>query len=218
MGIGFYGYPPQPPKGLPEPPQGPPLTGIMPGPPMGLPEPPDTGPVDTEPWIDSVIPQEGELRPPPEPPPVVVVEPVIVPPVIVPPPPDITPETIVPPVYEDPIPEPMPVPPQGVVPIVQPPASIIVVAGLAPVGTFMVYLGKRLLLSMAASIGQQLGASAGAMLVGPLGKQISRGVRLRYHTGVSPGALGQIVPQTSSAVSYAQAWRMVPQEFSYWEA
>ncbi len=204
----FYGPPPTPGGGEVNPRQGPPGIGIMP-------EPPKVEPIDPEPWIEPVIPPEDEVRPAPAEPPNIVIGPAIQPPVISPPPPDITPPTIVPPGFEDPIPIPYPQPPLGIMPVVQPPASIIVVAGLAPVGTFMVYLGKRLLLSMAASVGTQLGTNAGAMLVGPLGKRLARGVRLRYHTGVSPGESEGNANKT--AVGYDQAWRMVPQEFSYWE-
>ncbi len=183
------------------------------------PPPAEILPVDPEPWVELPIPPDEEKRPPPPLPPVVVIEPVEKPPVILPPPPDITPPTIVPPQFEDPIPEPYPVPPVGIQPPTRPPPTIVIAGAVAGVGTFMVYLGKRLLLSMAASTGSQLGAHAGAMLIGPLGKTMSRGVRLRYHTGVSPGAMGQASSGMgqSTSVGYEQAWRMVPQEFSYWE-
>lgn len=185
--------------------------------------PPKELPVtDPLPWIEHVMPPEEQKRPPVEdkPDPVMVIT--EKPPVIMPPPPDITPISIVPWEIEDPIPEPLPEPPTeesrgGAQPPTRPPPTIIAVGAIAPVGTFMVYLGKRLLLSMAASTGSQLGAHFGAMLVGPLGKTMARGVRLRYHTGVSPGARGVDSVSGAKAASYFDAWRALPQEFSYWE-
>ncbi len=185
----------------------------------GLPvdPPPDNiAPVDPEPWIDTVIPPEDEKRPPPQAPPLVVIEPVEVPPVIMPSPPDMTPVSIVPWEYEDPIPEPLPLPPIGRKPVVQPPASIVVVAAAGGVGTFMVYVGRKLVLTMAASLGTSLGKSAGAMLVGALQKQLFRGTKLRFHTGNSFGNFTPGLTETSR-LSYEQAWRALPQEFSYWE-
>ncbi len=213
----FYKPPPGtpgggPPEGMRPVVEGPPLVEMGPPPPV----------IDPEPWIEVVLPPEEEKIPPIGTPP----EPVLVvidkPPVILPPPPDITPESIVPIEVEQDFPTPLPEAPTPekpgghILPAVPPP-SIIPLAGLAPVGTFMVYLGRRLLLTMAASVGSQLGSHFGAMLVGPLGKTMSRGVRLRYHTGVSPGAMGQIGEMKGSAVSYMDAWRQTPAEFSYWE-
>lgn len=185
------------------------------GPPIN-PPPPDVQPVDPGPWIEPSLPPEEEKRPPPEPPDVVVILPVIMPPVIVPPVPDMTPPTIVPPEYEDPRPEPLPV--DGILPTVQPPPGIAPVAGEQGKGTFMVYVGKRLVLTMAASLGGSLGKSAGAMLVGAVQKQLFRGTTIRFHSGQSYGSYEPPGGRTkASAVSYQEAWRMVPQEFSYWE-
>ncbi len=183
------------------------------------PPPPVIEPVDPGPWIEATLPPEDEKRPPPQAPPEVVIEPVVIPPVIVPPPPDMTPPTIVPPEYEEVIPEPLPVPPRGVRPVVRPPAALPVV-GLRSIGTFMVYRGTKLILSMAASeTGQQLIEDATAMLVGAVMKQLAPGTSIRFHTGRSPG---DPIPlggrRRASAASYGEAWRMVPQEFSYWEA
>ena len=177
---------------------------------------------DPSPWINPVIPPEDEKRPPPASPPDVVIQPIEVPPVILPPPPDMTPPTIVPPEVETPIPVVLPDPDVGSIIPPRPPPTIVSVGALAPVGTFMVFVGKRLVLSMAAAIGQQFGASVGAMLIGPLGKMMARGVHLRYHTGKSPGAMGQVDPTMGrstrgAALGYEDAWRAVPQEFSYWE-
>jgi len=187
------------------------------GPHMEDPNPPNVEPVNPLPWIIETMPPEDEIMPPPEAPPEVVIEPTVVPPAIKPPIWDITPESIVPLPFETPKPSPIPNAETGGVVPLGAPASIMVIGALAPVGTFMVYVGKRLVLSMAASIGNQLGASVGAMLVGPLGKTMGRGVRLRYHTGVSPGSLGQ-VDNRATAASYSEQWSMAPQEFSYWEA
>ncbi len=192
---------------------GPPLVEQGPPPPV----------IDPGPWIEAVIPDEGEKVDSGEPPPQPVIVIIEQPPLVLPPPPDITPVSIVPAAVEDPRPlghpeAPSEESPGGYILPGVAPASIIPLAGLAPVGTFMVYLGKRLLLSMAASVGTQLGAHFGAMLVGPLGKTMARGVRLRYHTGVSPGAMGQAPEGGGSAASYMDAWRQTPAEFSYWEA
>ncbi len=187
------------------------------------PPPNDVPPVDPQPWIEAVLPPVGQVRPPLPAPPVVVIEPVEKPPVIMPPLPDIMPESIVPWVYEDPIPEPLPMPPVGHKPPVRPPPTIVVSAAVVGLGTFMVYVGRKLVLTMAASLGTSLGKSAGAMLVGAINKQLFRGTTIRFHTGQSYG-LGDHTPSDDrtdtpgKSVSYEQAWRMVPQEFSYWEA
>lgn len=180
------------------------------------PPPAEIMPIDPEPWIEAVIPPEEEKRPPPQTPPIVVIEPVEKPPPILPPPPDISPPTIVPPEFEDPIPDPFPEPPAGIKPVVQPPASIMVIAGLEGVGTFMVYVGNRLVLTMAAALGTSLGKAAGAMLVGAVQKQLFRGTHIRFHTGNAYGNFTPGLTETRS-VSYSEAWRMLPQEFAYWE-
>ncbi len=187
------------------------------------PPPNDVPPVNPLPWIEAPLPPESEKRPPAPAPPVVVLEPVEKPPVIMPPLPDMMPPTIVPWVYEDPIPEPLPMPPMGQLPPVRPPPTLVVAPIVAGLGTFMVYVGRKLVLTMAASLGTSLGKSAGAMLVGAINKQLFRGTTIRFHTGQSYG-LGDHTPSDDrtdtpgKSVSYIQAWRMVPQEFSYWEA
>ncbi len=187
------------------------------------PPPNEVPPVNPLPWIIRALPPEEETRVPPPMPPVVVIEPVEKPPVIVPAPPDLTPGTIVPWVYEDPIPEALPMPPVGHKPPVRPPPTIVVSAAVVGLGTFMVYVGRKLVLTMAASLGTSLGKSAGAMLVGAVNKQLFRGTTIRFHTGQSYG-LGDHTPSDDrtdtpgKGVSYEQAWRMLPQEFSYWEA
>lgn len=182
----------------------------------------DVGPpapiMDPGPWIEVVIPPEEERRPPPPMPPEVVMAPVEIPPWIAPPPPDMTPITLVPPEYEEPIPDSLPATPMGSAPPMRAPASL-VVAGLRAIGTFMVYRGSKLVLSMAASeSGQQLIEDATAMLVGAVMKQLAPGTSIRFHTGKSPG---DPIPlggrRKASAASYDDAWRGVPQEFSYWE-
>ncbi len=147
-----------------------------------------------------------------------VIQPIELPPVILPPPPDITPPTIVPIEVEDPIPEPKPDPTTGAPPVVQPPASILVIGPGSVIGTFMVYVGTRLVLTMAAAARDE----AIKMLVGALNKRVARGTSIRFNTGQSPGRYpenaGVYGPESGGkAVSYQQAWRMVPQEFSYWE-
>lgn len=181
------------------------------------PPPRDIPPIDPNPWVEAPLPDEDEKRPPPQPPDEVVILPIIVPPVILPPPPDITPPTIVPPVFEDPRPGPLPV--DGIMPVTQPPAGIIPVASEQGKGTFMVYVGKRLVLTMASALGTALGKSAGAMLVGAVQKQLFRGTTIRFHTGQAYGNFtpGSMETTRSPVVSYQEAWRQVPQEFSYWE-
>ncbi len=181
------------------------------------PPPDEEAPVDTGPWLEAPLPPEDQKRPGPPVPPVVVIEPVEKPPVILPPIPDMTPDTIVPPVYEDPIPVALPLPPVGKMPPTRPPPTIVMAAGAGGLGTFMVYVGRRLVLTMAAALGTQLGKNAGAMLVGAVNKQLFRGTAIRFHTGQSFG-LEPSSGARATAVSYEQAWRMVPQEFSYWEA
>lgn len=197
---------------------GPPSAVVGPGLPVS-PPPPEVEPVDPDPWIGITLPPVEEVMPPPPPPETVVITPIVIPPTIVPPPPDMTPPTIVPPEYEDPIPDPMPTPPEGTVPVVQPPPTIVSVGALKAIGTFMVYRGTKLVLSMAASEeGQMLIENASAMLVGAVMKRLAPGTSIRFHTGKSPG---DPIPlggrRKTGAVGYAQAWRMVPQEFSYWE-
>ncbi len=185
------------------------------------PPPPEMGSVDPAPWIEAVIPPEAQRRPPVSAPPVVVIEPVEIPPIILPPPPDIMPVTIVPWEYEDSIPEPLPVVPTGAHPPVRPPPTLVVAGAVGALGTFMVYVGRRLVLTMAASLGTSLGKSAGAMLVGAINKQLFRGTTIRFHTGQAFG-LGDYGtgpdPARPTAASMEQAWRLLPQEFSYWEA
>ncbi len=186
--------------------------------PVVRPRPPIIQPPDPRPGIEAVIPPEGETRPPPQVPPLVVIEPVEKPPRILPGPPDITPPTIVPPVYEEPAPDPFPV--DGAMPPTYPPPSIITVSGGTGFGTFMVYVGRKLVLTMAASLGTSLGKSAGAMLVGAVNKQLFRGTTIRFHTGqafgdVSSGTTGSSA--STKGPNLEQAWRLLPQEFSYWE-
>ncbi len=205
MGVGFYTIPPEKPVG--------PVEALAVSPP-----PPAIPPADPEPWIVVTIPPVEEVMPPKPKPPIVVVQPVEVPPIIAPPPPDLTPPTIVPVVFEEPFPAPLPLPPVGAPPVVQPPATIVAAGGLQPLGTFMVYVAGRLVLTMAAALGTSLGKSAGAMLVGAVSKQLFRGTTLRFHTGNAFGNFTPGLTETESkSVSYEQAWRMVPQEFSYWE-
>ncbi len=177
-------------------------------------------PIDPFPWMEAPMPREEEKTPPPPPPPVVVIEPVEKPPIILPPPPDMTPPTLVPPVYEEPWPEPMPMPPEGVIPTVRPPPTLVIAAAAGAIGTFMVYVGRKLVLTMAASLGTSLGKAAGTMLVGAVNKQLFRGTTIRFHSGQSYGDYhgSDFGGDKTKAVSYEQAWRMVPQEFSYWEA
>ncbi len=187
------------------------------------PPPNEVPPVNPQPWIEAPLPPESEKRPPPAMPPVVVIEPVEKPPVILPPLPDMTPPSIVPWVYEDPIPDALPMPPVGHKPPVRPPPTIVVSAAVVGLGTFMVYVGRKLVLTMAASLGTSLGKSAGTMLVGAVNKQLFRGTTIRFHTGQSYGlgdhtASDDRTDTPGKSVSYEQAWRMVPQEFSYWEA
>ncbi len=193
----------------------------IPSPGVPVEPPPDNeAPEDPAPWIDVVLPPEEEKRPPEEEPEIIVVQPVVLPPKILPAPPDLTPPTIIPPVYVIPMPEPLPLPPGGVQPPVQPPPTLIVAGVITGLGTFMVYVGRKLVLTMAASLGTSLGKSAGAMLVGAVSKQLFRGTSLRFHTGQSygldPAYFGNKV--NPMAASYVQAWRNLPQEFSYWEA
>ncbi len=202
-----------PPRGIPTPgPQ------VLPERELPVRPPPVEVPVvDPQPWIDVVLPPDDEKRPPPAAPPVVVIQPVEVPPTIMPPLPDMTPPTIVPPEFETPIPDPLPLPPMGIIPTVRPPPSLVIASAVGGLGTFMVYVGRKLVLTMAASLGTSLGKSAGAMLVGAVNKQLFRGTSIRFHSGQSFG-LDPRQSASRSAVSYEQAWRMAPQEFSYWEA
>lgn len=188
--------------------------GVPPGLPFE-PPPPEILPPDPGPWIDTVIPPEDVDYDEPEGPPITVIEPVEVPPTIKPPPPDITPPTIVPPPLEDPIPPPMPV--DGILPTTFPPPSVITIGGEEGVGTFMVYVGKRLVLTMAAAVGTVLGKSAGAMLLGVVQKQLFRGASIRFHSGRSPGSYSIDTPHVTRTLGYVDAWRGLPQEFSYWE-
>ncbi len=185
------------------------------------PPPSEVAAVDALPWIEASLPPDNATAPVWEAP-VVVIEPVEKPPWIAPPVPDLVPATIVPFMYEESIPEPLPLPPRGALPTVRPPPTLALVSGAAAFGTFMVYVGRKLVLTMAASLGTSLGKSAGAMLVGAVNKQLFRGTTIRFHTGQSfglgfHGDYGDD-PARPKGVSYEQAWRMVPQEFSYWEA
>lgn len=183
-----------------------------------MPVPDSVEPVFPEPWIDTVIPPEEEKRPPPSMPPVVVIRPVMLPPFIVPPPPDIMPYTIVPPEYEEPRPPTAPMPPMGSLPPNRPPPSIVVSGAAVRIGTFMVYRGRKLVLSMAASdLGQEVIGQGAAMLVGAVMKRLAPGTTIRFHTGKSAGDPPRVGARRASAVSYEDAWRAVPQEFSYWE-
>ena len=144
------------------------------GPPLAEYGPP--APVrDPQPWIEQVVPPEKEKTPPPPPPPEVVIQPVEVPPVIIPPPPDITPPTIVPPEVEEVAPEVLPDRPTaesagGVKGPSKPPPTLLVLGPGSVIGTFMVYVGRRLVLTMAASARDE----AVKMLVGALNKRMAR--------------------------------------------
>ena len=173
MGIGFYGYDPSKTGPSGKVPVEPPPRHIM--------------PVDPAPWIDPVVPPEDQKRPPNPMPPVVIIEPVEKPPLVLPPPPDLTPPSIVPPEFEDSIPEPLPMPPTGNLPPVRPPPTVVALSSAEAVGTFMVYVGKKLVLTMAAALGTSLGKQAGAMLVGAVQKQLFRGTTIRFHSGQSHG-------------------------------
>lgn len=187
----------------------PPLVELAPPPPVQ----------DPGPWIEVVLPPEEDKGDRPYVPPEVVIKPVEVPPVIMPPPPDMTPPTIVPWEVELVAPPSQPAPPTeedpggSMGPVRAPPTLMTVAAGEGR-GTFMVYLGKRLLLSMATTAGSRIAG----MLIGPLGKMVARGVYLRLLTGISPGHYRIPYGQPGSAVSFEAAWRGSPQEFSYWEA
>ncbi len=197
-----------------EPEQKPPAADI--GPPAPV--------IDPDPWIDIVIPPEEVKEDPPEETPDVVIEPVEVPPVVIPPPPDMTPPTIVPPEVEDPAPVPVPNPPSPEDPgggssPPKPPPTVIVLGPGSVIGTFMVYVGSKLVLSMAASAGTQGGKELTKMLVGALNKRMRRGTSVRFNTGNSPGTRGDYWEgRRAAAVGVSDAWRQLPQEFSYWEA
>ncbi len=180
--------------------------------------------VDPAPWIGAILPPSEDKEDSPVVPPEVVIQPVEILPIIMPPPPDLTPPSIVPPEAEDSMPPmepdaPTPESGGGGVAESKPPPTVIVLGPGSVIGTFMVYVGAKLVLSMAASAGTQGGKELTRMLVGALNKRMRRGTSVRFNTGKSPGVLPEYwQARVSSAVSYSDAWRMVPQECSYWEA
>jgi len=165
--------------------------------------PPVPDPVDV---LNEIIPPDDQIGPGPPEPPVVVVQPVVQPPAIKPPPPDMMPPTIVPPEYEDPGP---PGEMKGGGGVKAPPGSTIVSGALAAhVGTMMIYLGKRLLLTLGLAAAQGATNELGMLYGGlALGSKRARGVRVLTHTGNSgnQAAPGGDLP-----------WRGIA-TFGYWE-